>query len=242
MALIGARSQLSRIAGSVRTKSRAGATTPASARTSEGPRPPSVKAVGPGDHSDAATIALRNLRVLICVNRRGCTVISASTRLPAVAPRRSVRASRRPFRLMASMRQLATCRKRDDRPRCSLASPFLFIDAAPPDSSSRNLRAVLVPHRPLARSLAPHSSSLVRGFSSAPASHCGFAPSPSYGRKAEVPSALFTAATRRYGHPHSGREAMACSDGCAGDKRRHGALPRRLTATWQIGRLERTPV
>jgi hypothetical protein len=36
---------------------------------SEGPRPPSVKAVGPGDHSDIAIVARRARRVLICVNR-----------------------------------------------------------------------------------------------------------------------------------------------------------------------------
>src|SRR5271157_1570951 len=44
----------------------------------------------------------------------------------------------------------------DDRPRCSLASPFLFIDAAPWRTHPRNLRAVLVSDRPLARSVAPH--------------------------------------------------------------------------------------
>src|SRR5271165_2021540 len=37
---------------------------------SEGPRPPSVKAFGPGDHSDVAILAQRGLCVLIWVNRR----------------------------------------------------------------------------------------------------------------------------------------------------------------------------
>src|SRR5271157_2754843 len=48
---------------------------------------------------------------------------------------------------------------------------------------------------------------------------------------------------RDVGHPLFGREAMACSNGCAGDARRHSALPRMLTVSWQDRpRLERTAV
>ena len=50
-------------------RSRAGATSQPRPEPSEGPRPPSVKAFGPGYHSDVATLAHRGLCVLIWVNR-----------------------------------------------------------------------------------------------------------------------------------------------------------------------------
>ena len=49
----------------VAQKSRAGANAPAAARYFQRePRPPSVKAFGPGDHSEIAILARRSLRVL----------------------------------------------------------------------------------------------------------------------------------------------------------------------------------
>ncbi len=53
------------------------------------------------------------------------------------------------------------------------------------------------------------------------------------GRKCEVPSSLLTSAMPGYGHLSFGREATACSSGCAGEEKHQRQLPTKLTASWR---------